>query len=66
MTTKMKAKSRIIVEVHDTPRDLHTAGFIDKRRQGAVETSEALITLQEAMQVMLDRVEAIDVGRMNT
>ncbi|MBZ4251878.1 hypothetical protein LAJ57_13300, partial [Streptococcus pneumoniae] len=36
------------------------SGFIDERRQGSAETSEALITLQEAMQVMLDRVDAIE------
>lgn len=36
------------------------SGFIDERRQGAVETQEALTTLQEAMQVMLDRVEAME------
>jgi putative transcriptional regulator len=28
----MTAKSRILDAVHETARDLHTAGFIDKRR----------------------------------
>ena len=32
MTTKTRAKSRILDAVHETARDLHTAGFIDKRR----------------------------------
>lgn len=32
MTTRAKAKSRILDDVHETARDLHTAGFIDKRR----------------------------------
>jgi putative transcriptional regulator len=32
MTAKGKATSRILEAVHDTARDLHTAGFIDKRR----------------------------------
>ena len=32
MTPKRKAKSRILDAVHETARDLHTAGFIDKRR----------------------------------
>lgn len=32
MTTKTKATSRILDAVHGTARDLHAAGFIDKRR----------------------------------
>jgi len=32
MTAKTKAKSRILESVHETARDLHAAGFIDKRR----------------------------------
>jgi hypothetical protein len=32
MTTKTGAKNRILDAVHETARDLHTAGFIDKRR----------------------------------
>lgn len=32
MTTKTRVKSRIIDAVHETASDLHTAGFIDKRR----------------------------------
>ena len=32
MTRKRKAKSRILEVVHGTARDLHNAGFIDKRR----------------------------------
>jgi putative transcriptional regulator len=32
MTPKPKAKSRILEAVHETARDLHAAGFIDKRR----------------------------------
>ena len=32
MTTKTRAQSRILDAVHETARDLHTAGFIDKRR----------------------------------
>ena len=32
MTPKRKAKSRILDAVHETGRDLHSAGFIDKRR----------------------------------
>ena len=32
MTPKRKAKSRILEAVHETARDLHSAGFIDKRR----------------------------------
>lgn len=32
MTTKTRAKSRILDAVHETARDLHSAGFIDKRR----------------------------------
>jgi putative transcriptional regulator len=32
MKTKNKAQSRILEAVHETARDLHKAGFIDKRR----------------------------------
>ena len=32
MTTKIKAKSEIFEAVHDTARDLHRLGFIDKRK----------------------------------
>jgi putative transcriptional regulator len=32
MTRKRKASSRILEAVHDTARDLRTAGFIDMRR----------------------------------
>jgi len=32
MTAKTKAKSRIFEAVHETARDLHAAGLIDKRR----------------------------------
>jgi putative transcriptional regulator len=31
MKTKRRAASRIMKAVHETARDLHTAGFIDKR-----------------------------------
>jgi putative transcriptional regulator len=32
MTTKPKAKSRILEAVHETASDLHRLGFIDKRK----------------------------------
>lgn len=32
MTAKTRTTSRILDAVHETARDLHTAGFIDKRR----------------------------------
>ncbi len=32
MRKKLKGASRVLNAVHDTARDLHTAGFIDKRR----------------------------------
>jgi len=32
MTTKTKAKSRILDAVHETANDLHRLGFIDKRK----------------------------------
>lgn len=32
MTTKPKAKSRILEAVHETANDLHRLGFIDKRK----------------------------------
>lgn len=32
MTAKPRTKSRIMDAVHETARDLHAAGFIDKRR----------------------------------
>lgn len=32
MTSKRKASSKILAAVHVTARDLHSAGFIDKRR----------------------------------
>lgn len=32
MTTKTHTKSRIMKAVHEVARDLHMAGFIDKRR----------------------------------
>ena len=32
MTPKRGAKSRILEAVHEAARELHTAGFIDKRR----------------------------------
>ena len=31
MTTKTRAKSRMLQAVHETARDLHRLGFIDKR-----------------------------------
>ena len=32
MTTKPKSKSKILDAVHETARDLHKLGFIDKRK----------------------------------
>ena len=32
MTSKAKAKSRVLEAVHETARDLHRLGFIDKRK----------------------------------
>ena len=32
MSTRTKADSRILDVIHETARDLHAAGFIDKRR----------------------------------
>lgn len=32
MTTKAKSKSRLLQAVHETARDLHHQGFIDKRK----------------------------------
>jgi hypothetical protein len=32
MTTKRKTRSRILAAVHETARDLHRLGFIDKRK----------------------------------
>ena len=32
MTTKTKAKSRILEAVHETAADLHRLGFIDQRK----------------------------------
>ncbi len=32
MTTRTKLRSRILDTVHETARDLHTAGFIDRHR----------------------------------
>jgi putative transcriptional regulator len=32
MTPKRKAGNRILEAVHETARDLHAAGFIDRRR----------------------------------
>ncbi len=32
MTPKRRAKTRILETVHETARDLHAAGFIDKRK----------------------------------
>ncbi len=32
MTTKTKARSRILEAVHDTAEDLHRLGFIDQRK----------------------------------
>lgn len=37
MTTKAKAKSRILEAVHETATDLHRLGFIDKRKQQKLE-----------------------------
>ena len=37
MTTKTKAKSRILEAVHETATDLHRPGFIDKRKQQKLE-----------------------------
>lgn len=39
------------------------ARFIDEQRQGEAQTSEALETIQQAMQHVLDRVEAIEAVR---
>ena len=38
MTAKAKATSRILEAVHVTARDLHSAGFIDKRRMRKYDT----------------------------
>lgn len=32
MTTEVKSKSRLLQAVHETARDLHRLGFIDKRK----------------------------------
>ena len=32
MTTKRRARSRILAAVHETASDLHRLGFIDKRK----------------------------------
>lgn len=37
MTTKPKAKSRILEAVHETAGDLHRLGFIDKRKMQKYE-----------------------------
>jgi putative transcriptional regulator len=37
MTTKHKAKSRILETVHETASDLHRLGFIDKRKMQRYE-----------------------------
>ncbi|MFA7664502.1 MAG: hypothetical protein WCY32_00080 [Burkholderiaceae bacterium] len=34
MTTKTKARSRVLEAVHETANDLHRLGFIDKRPSG--------------------------------
>ena len=37
MTTKPKARSRILDAVHETASDLHRLGFIDKRKMQKYE-----------------------------
>lgn len=37
MTTKTRARSRILEAVHETASDLHRLGFIDKRKQQKLE-----------------------------
>jgi putative transcriptional regulator len=37
MSSKVKAKSRILEAVHDTAADLHRLGFIDKRKMQKFE-----------------------------
>ena len=37
MRKKLKVASRVLNAVHETARDLHTAGFIDKRRMRQYE-----------------------------
>jgi len=36
MTNEPKSKSRLLEAVHETARDLHRLGFIDKRKNAQV------------------------------
>ena len=61
MTTKSKAKSPIFEAVHETARDLHRLGFIDKRKMRKFDVlcldpipaydSEKIRTLRDQLQL---------------
>ena len=61
MTTKAKARSRILEAVHETAGDLHRLGFIDKRRMQKYDalclapvpefTSEAIKAVRSRYQI---------------
>ena len=61
MRAEPKPKSRLLDSVHETARDLHTAGFIDRRRMQEYDalclapipdfTSESIRALRERLQI---------------
>jgi putative transcriptional regulator len=52
MTSKKKPTSRILKEVHETARDLQTAGFVSK---GRMKEYDALCLLSVPETHLLDR-----------
>jgi putative transcriptional regulator len=55
MTTKTKAKSRIMEAVHEGARDLHDLGFIDKRKMRKYD----LLCLEPVQEYDAEKVKAL-------
>jgi Predicted transcriptional regulator len=55
MTAKTQAKSRILEAVHETARDLHAAGFIDKRKMRQYDA----LCLQPVPEYSSDKIRAL-------
>ncbi|MEW5889873.1 MAG: DNA-binding transcriptional regulator [Pseudomonadota bacterium] len=55
MTTKPKTKSRLLEAVHETARDLHRLGFIDKRKMRKYDA----LCLEPVREYDAERVRAL-------
>lgn len=72
MTAKSRAKSPILEAVHETARDLHRLGFIDKRKMGkfdalCIEPVPPYDSAQiRALRTQLKLSQAVLAGVLNT